>query len=568
MDEQQYLDRLKKLWEKNWPVSLPKEPNYPFGEVLMTDYLHKRADLTPDKPCIIWYGKELTFKQLDDLSDRFAAFLNEKQMQKGDRIAVFMPTCPQFMIAFYGILKMGCIYVPVNPMFKEQELLYELNDTQAKMIVALDHLFPMIEKIKDKTNLQEIVTTSLSDFLPKNPTLPIHASLETPKMKLSGTTDMVIMLEKQSSYPKVDVHLDDIVALNYTGGTAGMPKGCAHTQRNMVYTCATMATYSGGGADTDNVVLSYLPAFWIAGQDVCLLSPVFTGNTYIILSRWDGEAVLKAIEKYKVTHTGGVLDNFVELMERPDVQDYDLSSLKAVTVSSYVKKMNIEYRQRWKELTGSIMRELSYGMTETHTFDTFTSYMSENDMDLKSQPIFVGLPMPGTEFKIVDFETRELVPLGQEGEIVIRTPSLFKGYWNKPKETKKALRNGWFYTGDIGMIDYEGYLHFFGRRKEMLKVKGMSVFPPEIEAIICRHPAVVGCGVIGKPDDEKGELPVAFVQLHENYQQKMTEQELQNWCYEQMAVYKVPMMKIIDALPLTTTGKVKKEELKKRLIEI
>lgn len=556
------------LWEKNWPAALPKELQYPFGEVLITDYLQKRAELTPDKPCIIWYGTELTFKQLDELSSRFATFLAEKGMQKGDRIAVFLPTCPQFHIAFYGILKLGCIHVPVNPMFKEQELLYELNDTQAKLIITLEHLYPMVEKIKEQTSIQEIVTTSISDFLPEHPTIPVHPSLLNPKQVIDGATDLKLMLEKHSHiYPKVNVSLDDIAALNYTGGTTGMPKGCAHTQRNMVYTCAAMATYSGD-TNSDNVVLSYLPSFWIAGENTSILSPVFTGKTHILLGRWDAEAMLIAIDKYKVTHTGGVLDNFVELMERPDVNCYDLSSIKSVTVSSYVKKMNIEYRRRWQELSGSIMRESSYGMTETHTFDTFTNYMYENDMDLKSQPIFVGLPMPGTEFKIVDFDTGKLVPLGEEGEIVIRTPSLFKSYWNKPEETEKAIRNGWFYTGDIGMIDEEGYLHFLGRKKEMLKVKGMSVYPPEIEAIICRHPAVIGCGVVGMPHEEKGEVPVAYVQMHSEAVDRWSEEDLQGWCREQMAVYKVPVIKIIEELPLTATGKVKKEELKKLLPKV
>jgi len=556
------------LWEKNWPAALPKELQYPFGEVLITDYLQKRAELTPDKPCIIWYGTELTFKQLDELSSRFATFLAEKGMQKGDRIAVFLPTCPQFHIAFYGILKLGCIHVPVNPMFKEQELLYELNDTQAKLIITLEHLYPMVEKIKEQTSIQEIVTTSISDFLPEHPTIPVHPSLLNPKQVIDGATDLKLMLEKHSHiYPKVNVSLDDIAALNYTGGTTGMPKGCAHTQRNMVYTCASMATYSGD-TNSDNVVLSYLPSFWIAGENTSILSPVFTGKTHILLGRWDAEAMLIAIDKYKVTHTGGVLDNFVELMERPDVNCYDLSSIKSVTVSSYVKKMNIEYRRRWQELSGSIMRESSYGMTETHTFDTFTNYMYENDMDLKSQPIFVGLPMPGTEFKIVDFDTGKLVPLGEEGEIVIRTPSLFKSYWNKPEETEKAIRNGWFYTGDIGMIDEEGYLHFLGRKKEMLKVKGMSVYPPEIEAIICRHPAVIGCGVVGMPHEEKGEVPVAYVQMHSEAVDRWSEEDLQGWCREQMAVYKVPVIKIIEELPLTATGKVKKEELKKLLPKV
>jgi long-chain acyl-CoA synthetase len=376
---------------------------------------------------------------------------------------------------------------------------------------------------------------------------------------------MMSVLEKQSpDYPQAEVDLDDIAALNYTGGTTGMPKGCEHTQRDMLYTAATAATFSFQ-LTTEDIGLGYLPSFWIAGEDCCILVPILSGATHIMLGRWDAEAMLQAIDHYQVTFTGGIVDNFVELMAHPDVDRYNLRSIKGVIVASFVKKMNLDYRRRWMELSGSIMREASYGMTETHTWDTFTTGLQQDDLDLKSQPVFCGLPMPGTELKIIDFETGELMPLGREGEIVIRTPSLLKAYWNKPEETKKSLRNGWLHTGDIGVIDEEGYLHFLGRRKEMLKVKGMSVFPPELEALIARHPAVVGCGVVGKPDEEKGEVPVAFIQLYPEYQEKITAEELQSWCYKNMASYKVPIVKIIQQLPLTATGKLKKEELKGQL---
>jgi acyl-CoA synthetase (AMP-forming)/AMP-acid ligase II len=563
LKEKQYLEQLHRLWGKNWPAHLPKEPHYPFGEIPLTAYLREWARRTPDKPCLIFYGNEITFKQLDDLSNRFASFLAAKGLKKGDRVAVFLPNCPQFHIAFFGILKIGCIHVPVNPMFKEHELLYELNDADAQVIVTLDQLYPIVQTIKDQTNLREVVVTSFADYLPENPTIPVHETLLVPKKNFPGTIDLMQMLAVQSpDYPDVEVGLDDVVALNYTGGTTGMPKGCEHTQRNMIYTAACAATFLYE-ITPDDMCLTYLPIFWIAGEDSGILSPVFSGATHILLARWDAKAMLTAIDRYKVTHTGGVVDNIVEMMEHPDVKKYDLSSIKVTTVSSFVKKINMDYRARWKELTGAIMREASWGMTETHTVDTFTNGMQDNDMDLKSQPIFVGLPMPGTEFKIVDFDTGELVPLGHEGEIVVRTPSLLKSYWRKPEATKQALRDGWLFTGDIGMIDEEGYLHFLGRRKEMLKVKGMSVFPSEIEAFLGRHPAIVGSGVIGKPEPDKGEVPVAFIKLHKDYEGKITEEELSNWCRQNMASYKVPLIKIVKELPMTATGKVKKEELKK-----
>ena len=262
---------------------------------------------------------------------------------------------------------------------------------------------------------------------------------------------------------------------------------------------------------------------------------------------------------------GGVVDNYIEIMEYPDRDRYDLKSLKAAGCSSFVKKLTSEYRQQWKDLTGTILKESSYGMTETHTVDTFTNGMQTDDMDLKSKPIFCGLPMPGTYFKIVDFETGELVPLGQEGEIVIKTPSLMKAYWNRPEETAKSIKDNWLYTGDIGMLDEGGYLHFLGRRKEMLKMRGMSVFPSEIETLLGRHPAIAVSGVIGKSDPEKGQVPVAFITLKPEYEGQVTAEEMTAWCRENMATYKVPLIMILKELPLTATGKVKKEELKKEL---
>jgi len=568
MEEKSYLERLNQLWQKNWPAHLPKEPVYPLGEIPLTDYLKERAKQTPEKACLIYYGTELTFKVLNDLSDRFAAFLAAKELQKGDRVAVFLPNCPQFHIAFYGILKLGCVHVPVNPMFKEHELLYEINDTGAKVIVAQDHLFPIVQAIKDQTSLKEVVVTRLTDFLPQDPTIPIHPTLLLPGPDYPGTMDMIsILTQQEPTYPETDVDLDDLAALNYTGGTTGLPKGCEHTQRDMIYTAATVLATGAGvrGPNLNPVILGFYPVFWIAGENGAVINPVFFGTTLVLLARWDVEAVLTAIDRYKVTSMGGIVDNYLELMEHPDVEKYNLHSLQSSTCSSFVKKLIPEYRQRWKELTGSILRESSYGMTETHTMDAFTNGMQTENMDLKSQPVFCGIPMPGTQFKIVDFDTGELVPLGHEGEIVIKTPSLMKAYWKKPEETKNSMKDGWLYTGDIGVLDEEGYLHFLGRRKEMLKMRGMSIFPSEIEILLGRHPAIAGSGVIGKPDPEKGQVPIAFIKLNPDYEGKISEKELADWCRKNMATYKVPIIKIVNKLPLTTTGKVKKEELKKKL---
>jgi acyl-CoA synthetase (AMP-forming)/AMP-acid ligase II len=332
----------------------------------------------------------------------------------------------------------------------------------------------------------------------------------------------------------------------------------------MIYTAAT-ACRTNAPMAAGEVSLNFHPLFWIAGEDLGLVLPIFTGATCVLLARWDPVGFMAAVERYRATHVMMLVDNAVEVMDHPRAGAFDLTSLETTGVSSFVKKLNHEYRERWRALTGSTMAELSYGMTETHTCDTFTRGLQAEDFDLSLQPILVGLPVAGTAFKICDFETHALLPLGAEGEICVRSPSLLKGYWNRPDASGEALVNGWLRTGDIGVIDEHGLLHFLGRRKEMLKVKGMSVFPAELEAILGRHPAILGSGVIGRPDEERGQVPVAFVRLDPEKGAGVTAEDLAEWCREAMATFKRPEIRIVDALPLTATGKVKKHELEKLL---
>jgi long-chain acyl-CoA synthetase len=560
-EEDDYLKRLHALWEKSWPAGAPRQPHYPHGEKPLSEYLRIWAKLQPQKPAVIFYGHVTTYADLDGQSDRFAALLAAKGVKKGDRVAVFLPNSPQFHIVFFGILKLGAVHVPVSPLSRAFELAYELNDTDAELIVALDQLMPIVREVRGETKLREIFVTSFADVLPGQPTIPIPDSIRTPRITCDDATDLLpglAAIERPASLSPPG--LDDIAALNYTGGTTGMPKGCVHTQRDMIYTAAS--NY-GIALDIspDSVFLSFFPEFWIAGENVGLIFPLFAGATLVLLARWDPLAVMTGIKRYQVTITVMPVDGAVELMDHPRFSEFDLSSLKQVRVVSFVKKLNKDYRKGWKELTGSILAESAWGMTETHTSDTFTTGFQDNDFDLESQPVFVGLPVPGTEFKICDFDTGALVPLGGEGEIRVRSPSLLKAYWNKPDATAEAIVDGWLRSGDIGTIDEQGFLHFLGRRKEMLKVKGMSVFPPEIEALLGQHPAVLGSGVVGRDDAERGQVPVAFIQLKPEAQ-GTDAKEIEAWCRARMAVYKIPEIRIIDALPMTATGKVKKQDLR------
>jgi acyl-CoA synthetase (AMP-forming)/AMP-acid ligase II len=562
-DEESYLAHVRALQSELWPSGVPREPVFPLGRKPLTEYLRDWAGRQPDKPAVLFYGRATTYGELDRLSDRFAAMLARLGARKGDRVAVFLPNCPQFYICFFGILKAGCVHVPVNPMFTRPELTYELNDTGARIVVAHDQLAHLVGEVRAECGVEHLVVTSFLDALPDEPEGPLPAALTTPRVAIPNSIDMMDALTQEiGAPPAVDVSLDDIAALNYTGGTTGMPKGCVHTQFDMLFTGAVMGSISMS-VTREDVIINFWPIFWMAGEDVGIILPIVTGATCVLLARWDPAAFMFAVERNRATISNMVVDNAVEIMNHPDAGKYDLSSLREVMVASFVKKLNPAFREGWRKLTGTVLREAAWGMTETHSYDAFNRGWQDDDRDLKQRQIFCGLPVPQTDFKIMEFDSNKIMPLGVEGELCVRTPSLLKGYWNMPDAAGEGLVDGWLRTGDIGMISEIGTIHFLGRRKEMLKVKGMSVFPSEIESVLGQHVAVTGSGVIGRTDGARGQVPVAFVTVLPERRAEMTEAALEAFCRERLAVYKIPEIRIVESLPMTATGKVKKEELAK-----
>lgn len=570
--EEDYLEKIKALQAKVWPASCPKQPIYPLGEKSIVDYLKHWANVVPDKAAIEFYGSSLSFSDLDKLSDQLAQYLVTAKVTKGDRVAVFMPNCPQYHIAYYGILKMGAILVPVSPLSKELELEHQLTDSGAKTILCFDALLPVVMPVCQKLGIDHILATSYRELRQENCPIPMPDLFDIEPFDYpAGVQSLMATLEGASDHAVEHVAaLDDVAVLNYTGGTTGLPKGCVHTHGNLIYTVAsyTPCIYDIDAqidrqAASDQIILSFLPEFWIAGENMGLLMPTYCGATLVLLARWDAETYMAAVQEYKVNRTVLLIDSVDEILSHPKVNDYDLSSLNSTPCISFIKKLNADYRRRWHDLTGCILFEAAFGMTETHTCDTFTQGFQDDDLDLSFDPAFVGLPVPGTAFKVCDFETGALKPLGEEGELWVKTPSIMKGYWNNPEASLKDFSEGWFKTGDRGAITPEGFIRYLGRKKEMLKVNGMSVFPTEIETFLGRHPSFVASTVIGRKDDSKGEVPVAFIILKPGKTE--TEEDLRNWCKKIMASYKIPEFRFVDSLPMTATGKVKKDELAKLL---
>ncbi len=587
MEENEYLEILREKWNKIWPhPSLPKEPVYPLGKIPLHEYLEKHAKKNPSKDYIIYYGKRITYKEMDELNNKFANYLIESGIKKGDRVALVLANIPQFYIGYFGAFKAGAVCVLLNPLLKEIELEMLFNESKPKVIITLDLLYPTVNNAANKV-LEDfkIISTSFQDFLQEEPEIPIHPTMGLTVPKQEGVLYLTDILEGASPQkPDIKVTIDDYATMNFTGGTTGLPKGVLHKHSNIIYTGACLYTYNyapllveryaGKEADfdalgdelvKDEIGLVVVPIFWIAGNDMGVVGPTIGGYTSAIFVRWDNLASMQAIQKYKLTSIYATFDMYLELLEHPEVDNYDLTSLRVCAGSSFIRGLSVDLRRKWMEYTGTILREASYGLTETHTFDCTTGGFHVDDMDIKKAEkyggTFCGIPCPGTLIKIIDEEGKP-VPFGEVGEVAIKSPSLVEGYVNKPEETAKNFKDGWLLTGDIGKYDEDGFFYFVSRIKDMIKVSGISVYPTQIEYIMLRNPAIELLGVIGVSDPDKGQVPVAYVKLKEDFKDKMTEEELIKWCKDSMAAYNVPKKIIIkEELPLTATGKVIRADL-------
>lgn len=522
------------------------------------EYLREHAQHTPNKTALIYYGKKLSYQELDLYSDKLAEFLYQKGIRKGDKVAFFMQNTPQYVISHFAVQKLGGVVGPCNPMFKEWELEYELKDLNAKALITLDYLYPIFSKIKQNTNVETVIVTNYSDMLPDLPELEFPEKLSE-KVVPTGTFDLVNVLANNQprNYPDVSIDMENDVGLVvYTSGTTGTPKGAMLTYKNAEFkTCCVTEHY---GYSENDVCLAVMPIFHIAGMLVGMTSPIAIGGTIVLLTRFNPATTIEAIEKYDVSIAYTTVPMNVEMMKQKNFKTADFKSLRMNLCTSFGIQVSESISNEWQETTGVPLFEFAYGMSETHTGDSF--------MPLGAIKYgTVGKPTFNTQIKIVDLENSdiEVVP-GEQGEILISSPSVFKGYMDKPEETARSLINGWFHTGDIGKFDEEGYLYFLGRNKEMIKCSGYSVFPEEVEKMLIKHPKINQAAVIGVPDEVRGESVKAFVVLNEQEKGTVTEKELIEWAKEKMAAYKYPReIEFIDELPQTSAGKLLRRLLKK-----
>ncbi len=546
---------MEKIWTRHWPAGLDERairlPERPLAAIFK-----ENARRLAGKPALVFYGRELTFAELDEASDRFAGWLHQRGFQPGDRLAILLENCPQFAIAYFGGLKAGAINVCLNPMHKAVELEHEFQDSGARALVTSRQAYPVVEAIRSKTVLDTVAVTAYRDFLPARPTLPVPPSFEEPgPAPAAGVEDFrAVVTGAVPLAEPVPRRLDDTALLQYTSGTTGAPKGAELTHGNLVANCELQRLYIG--LEARDVALGVLPWFHITGMECQMNMMAYAGATLVALGRFDLETVLQAIQQYRCTLTTLIATINVAIVNFPRTREYDLSSLRACFSGG--APVPAEVARRWEALTGYKLIE-GYGLSET---------TAPTHINPPHRPKYgtVGVPLPLTEVRIVSLEDgRTELPAGRAGEIVVRGPMVMKGYWRRPEATAEVLRDGWFYTGDIGRVDEEGYFVIEERKKDMIKASGYSVFPAEVEAIMYRHPAIAEVGVVGVPDAYRGETVLAFVVLRPDARGKVTEQEIVDWCRGEMAVYKAPReVRFVDALPKTASGKILKRVLREQ----
>jgi len=536
---------MERRWQKLWPVWVPKTLT---AEKPTSEYLREWAALTPEKIALSFYGRDITYHDLNRMIDGLAHGLVNLGVEKGDRVAIHMENCPQFVISYFAAHRAGAVVVPVNPMFKQAELEYEINDAGAKTLIGLDHLYPDVEKVRTRTPLKTVILTSLRDYLPAGPILPLPPDAKGEKRLFADTLDLIDFIESSPDDPICLVAdlAADLAILQYTGGTTGLPKGSMISHYTLA--CASLGAMHWYRHREDDVHLGVTPFFHVMGQQQLMCTPLVSGGRVVILSRFVPEVVAQAITHYRCTYWVGATTMMIALLNLPNIDDYDFGSFRCLWSGG--APISVELQNRLKELAPNTVIGEGYGLSETIAYGGATTPL------YRYKPGFVGIPHLN-DIRIVDMSTgkKELGP-NEEGEITIKGPAVMQGYWNNADETRQVLRDGWLHTGDIGLMDEEGYLKILGRTRELIKCSGYSVFPAEVEELLYRHPAVKEAAVIGVADPYRGESPKAFIILKPQYSDRIKEEEILDWCKDNMSAYKRPrFVAFRQELPKSAAGK-------------
>jgi long-chain acyl-CoA synthetase len=532
-----------KPWFRSWPTDVPKNLEYP--KVPLHAILEKTAQKHPEKAAIAYFEEEITYRELNSLSNQFAGALAALGVKKGDRVAIFLPNIPQFVIAYFGVLKAGAVLTTISPLHKEREVAYQLTDSEAEAIVALDSLYPIVEKVWPKTSLRNVIITSLVECASKTTATP-----STVEQKPNVYSFRALLKEKGTKPLKVGINpTEDFAALQYTGGTTGTAKGAMLTHLNLVSNALAFAAWIKGEVAKETF-LAALPLFHIYGMTTSMNVPISLAAKIVLLPRFEPQMALESIQQHRVTVFCGVPTMYSVLLANPELGKFDLTSIR-VCISG-ASPLPPQVQKKFMDITGGFLAE-GYGLTEASP----VTHCNPVDKTLRTVRLgSIGLPLPDTDARIVDVETGEkTLGAGETGELAVKGPQVMQGYWKRPEETALVLHDGWLLTGDIAKMDQDGYFYITDRKKDLIKYKDYSVYPREIEDVIYEHPAVKLCAVVGKPGSMVGEIPKAFIVLKDGA--KATETEIMAYVKEKVAPYKaVREVEFRKELPVSAAGKV------------
>ncbi len=549
-----------KPWFGQMDPEVPRSIDYP--KISMYEMLAQAAERNPNGIATLFFGAKIRYAELRRLVDRFADGLAELGVRKGDRVAIILPNIPAYPIAHFAVLKLGAILVPTNPLYVERELAHQLTDSGAETAVVFDKLLPKLEAVRSQTPVKRVIVAGIREFLP--PALGLLFRLKDKStLRLDGGKGQVsfsaMLKGKAPAAPAVAVSPEDTAILLYTGGTTGVSKGAVLTHRNILVNVYQTRHWLWKTGDKQEVLLCVLPFFHSYGMTTGLHLSVVLASTMLLLPRFDLNDVVKRIRKHKPTVFCGVPSMYNAVNNHPKATPKNVGSIRFCLSGG--SGLPMEVQKAFESLTGASLVE-GFGLSEASPVTHVNPIVGKRKIGT------IGLPVSDTDSMIVDPETRKPLEPGQQGELAIKGPQVMKGYWNMADETAAVLRDGWLYTGDIAVMDEEGFFRIVDRKKDLIISAGMNVFPREVEEVLYQHPKVSEAAVVGIPSAVRDEVVKAFIVAKPG--QTLTRGELLQFCRDKLAKFKVPKeIELRDSLPKSAAGKILKrvlrdEELNKR----
>ncbi|MBT7697078.1 MAG: long-chain fatty acid--CoA ligase [Desulfobacterales bacterium] len=547
-----------KIWLDKYEDGVPRTVD--FEEITLLDNLKRSASNYPERMALNFQGYTITFRELDEMVNSFAACLVDFGVKKGDSVAILLPNLIQCVVSFYAILKVGGIAVMNNPLYSDRELEHQFIDSEAKVLITVDLLGNRMIDLRPKTKIKQIVYTSIGDYLPfpKNILFPLVGKKKGLKADVRNAGDVykwkALLAESSGEVPDIDITHDDIAIYQYTGGTTGVSKGAMLTHGNLSKQVQQVIEWFPEFKESYEIMMGALPFFHVFGLTVSMNLAIYAGWGNVLIPKPQPEPLLENIKKFRPTFAPLVPTMYIGMLDHPDIEKVDLSCIKGCFSGS--APLPVEVIKNFEERTGAIIVE-GYGLTESSPVTHVNPFAKD-----KRKVGSIGLPVPDTECRIVDLdEGKTDMPVGEPGELLIRGPQIMQGYRNRPDETAKTLEDGWLHTGDIATMDEEGYFYIVDRKKDMIISGGYNVYPRDIDEVFFENPKVIEACAIGVPHSTRGEAIKVFVVLKEG--ETATPEELIKYCDGKLAKYKLPTeIEFRKELPKSNVGKILRKDLR------